>query len=117
TPLVGVVMAAGMVLVFSTFVERQLRTLARRTGTGRALRSSITALTRTGTVVVVLLHGLVLMELMRLGVEDNLAKFTVALGLSWAVGLALLATPLSRALTGVPQQWHAIGPASTGARP
>lgn len=116
TPLVGVVMAAGMVLVFSTFVERQLRTLARRTGTGRALRSSTTALTRTGTVVV-LLHGLVLMELMRLGVEDNLAKFTVTLGLSWAVGLALLATPLSRALTGVPQQWHAIGPASTGARP
>ena len=116
TPLVGVVMAAGMVLVFSTFVEHQLRTLARRTGTGRALRSSTTALTRTGTVVV-LLHGLVLMELMRLGVEDNLAKFTVTLGLSWAVGLALLATPLSRALTGVPQQWHAIGPASTGARP
>ena len=116
TPVVGVVMSAGMVLVFGTFVERQLRTLARRTGTGHALRSGITALTRTGTVVV-LLHGLVLMEVMRLGVEDDLVKFTVALGLSWAVGLALLATPLSRPLAGVPQQWHPLSPSTAGVRP
>ena len=116
TPAVGVVMSAGMVLVFGAFVERQLRTVARRTGTGQALRSGITALTRTGTVVV-LLHGLVLMELMRLGVEANPVKFAVALGLSWAVGLALLATPLSRPLAGVPQQWHPLSPSTAGARP
>ena len=69
-----------------------------------------------GTVVV-LLHGLVLMELMRVGVEDNLLKFLLALGLSWAVGLALLATPLSRPLAGVPQQWHPLSPSLAGARP
>ena len=57
------------------------------------------------------------MEIMRLGVEDNLVKFTVALGLSWAVGLALLATPLSRPLAGVPQQWHPLSPSTAGAHP
>ncbi|MGC5049619.1 acyltransferase family protein [Micrococcus porci] len=108
TPLTGTAMAAGMVLVFGAFVERRLRAFARATGTGRTIRAGITALTRTGTVVV-LLHGLVLMEAMRVGIEDNLMKFVVALTVSWAVGLALLATPLARPLAGVPQQWFPFG--------
>ena len=76
-----------------------------------------TVLVTTIGTVVVLLHGLVLMELMRLGVEANPVKFAVALGLSWAVGLALLATPLSRPLAGVPQQWHPLSPSTAGVRP
>lgn len=85
-------MSAGMVLVFGSTVERLLRSFARRTGTGQALRRAITALVRTGTVVV-LLHGWVLMWVTRHGVEDNAAKFALALALSWLAGLALLATP------------------------
>lgn len=107
TPLTGMLMAAGMVLVFSSTVDRFLNALARATGLGRALRRAIFVLVRTSTVVV-LLHGWVLMQAMRVGIEDNLTKFVLALGVSWAVGLVLLATPLSRLLTGVPQQWHPL---------
>lgn len=118
TPVVGVVMASGAVLVFGSFVNRLLRLLAERTGAGRAVRSTISALVRTGTVVV-LVHGEVLMELMDLGVTDPFPKFVCTLLLSWAIGLVLLATPLSRLLTGVPRQFHPFrrrvsrGPAST----
>ncbi|KFC51915.1 hypothetical protein GY12_15490, partial [Micrococcus luteus] len=94
-------MSAGMVLVFGSTVEGLLRSFARRTGTGQALRLAITALVRTGTVVV-LLHGWVLMWVTRHGVEDNAAKFALALALSWLAGLALLATPLSKPFTGAP---------------
>lgn len=107
TPAVGVLMAAGMVLVFGTVVERALRSLARLTGSGKALRRTITALVRTGTVVV-LLHGWVLMEVMRLGAEDNLTKFVLALGVSWLVGLALLATPLAKPFTGARRRWFPL---------
>lgn len=107
TPLVGVLMSAGMVLVFGAAVERILREFARRTGSGQALRRVITALVRTGTVVV-LLHGWVLMWVMRQGVEDNLLKFVLALGISWLVGLALLATPLSKPLTGARRRWFPL---------
>lgn len=118
TPVVGVVMASGAVLVFGSFVNRLLRLLAERTGAGRAVRSTISALVRTGTVVV-LVHGEVLMELMDLGVTDPFPKFVCTLLISWAIGLVLLATPLSRLLTGVPRQFHPLrrrvsrGPAST----
>lgn len=118
TPVVGVVMASGAVLVFGSFVNRLLRLLAERTGAGRAVRSTISALVRTGTVVV-LVHGEVLMELMDLGVTDPFPKFVCTLLISWAIGLVLLATPLSRLLTGVPRQFHPFrrrvsrGPAST----
>lgn len=105
TPLVGVMMAAGAVLVFGSFVDRLLRLLAERTGTGRVVRTAISALVRTGTVVV-LVHGEVLMELMELGVTDPFPKFVCTLLLSWAIGLVLLSTPLSRLLTGVPRQFH-----------
>ncbi|MFL0421049.1 acyltransferase family protein [Micrococcus luteus] len=107
TPAVGVLMSAGMVLVFGSTVEGLLRAFARRTGTGEALRRAITALVRTGTVVV-LLHGGVLLWIMRLGVEDNGAKFALALGLSWLTGLALLATPVSQAFTGAPRRWYPL---------
>ena len=107
TPAVGVLMSAGMVLVFGAAVEGILRGFARRTGTGEALRRVITALVRTGTVVV-LLHGWVLMWVMRRGVEDNLTKFVLALGVSWLVGLALLATPLSKPLTGARRRWFPL---------
>ena len=107
TPAVGVLMSAGMVLVFGSTVEGLLRSFARRTGTGQALRRAITALVRTGTVVV-LLHGWVLMWVTRHGVEDNAAKFALALALSWLAGLALLATPLSKPFTGARRRWHPV---------
>ena len=72
-----------------------------------ALRRAITALVRTGTVVV-LLHGWVLMWVTRHGVEDNAAKFALALALSWLAGLALLATPLSKPFTGARRRWHPV---------
>ena len=105
TPVVGVTMAAGAVLVFGSFVNRLLRILAERTGAGRAVRSTISALVRTGTVVV-LVHGAVLMELMDLGVTEPFPKFVWTLLISWSIGLVLLSTPASRLLTGVPRQFH-----------
>ncbi|GEM_PF-597950 len=107
TPLVGVAMASGAVLVFGSFVNRLLRLLAQRTGAGRAVRATISALVRTGTVVV-LVHGAVLMELMGLGVREPFEKFVWTLLLSWTVGLVLLSTPMSRLLTGVPRQFHPL---------
>jgi fucose 4-O-acetylase-like acetyltransferase len=105
TPLVGTAMAAGAVLVFGSFVNRLLRILSERTGAGRAIRRGISALVRTGTAVV-LVHGAVLMELIDLGVTDPFTKWVLTLLISWAIGLILLATPLSRLLTGVPRQYH-----------
>lgn len=119
TPLVGVMMAAGAVLVFGSLVDRLLRLFAETTGAGRAVRGTISALVRTGTVVV-LVHGEVLMELMDAGVTDPFPKFVCTLLLSWAIGLLLLSTPLSRLLTGVPRQFHpfrrrlARGPVTAG---
>ena len=93
--------------MFGSTVEGLLRSFARRTGTGQALRRVITALVRTGTVVV-LLHGWVLMWVTRHGVEDNAVKFALALALSWLAGLALLATPLSKPFTGARRRWHPV---------
>ena len=51
---------------------------------------------------------------------DPFPKFVCTLLLSWAIGLVLLSTPLSRLLTGVPRQFHPFrrritrGPVPTG---
>ncbi|MDO5633338.1 MAG: acyltransferase [Micrococcus sp.] len=104
TPLVGVLIAAGMVLVFSAAVNRGFQMLAERTGAGRAIRFTISTLVRTGTVVV-LAHGQILMEIMDAGILEARDKFVLTLLISWGVGVLLLATPVSRLLTGVPQQF------------
>ncbi len=114
TPLIGVLIACGMVLIFGSTVNEALTWLAVRTGAGRAIRAVVSALVRTGTVVV-LVHGYVLMELMNAGGHEPLARFLIALGVSWAVGVVLLATPASQLLTGVPRQFGApVSPARRG---
>ncbi|VXB07278.1 acyltransferase family protein [Citricoccus sp. K5] len=101
TPVVGAMTAAGFVLVFSTVVNRLV------TGAARP----VNALVRTGTVVV-LFHGWLLQTLVDLGILDDGAKFALTVLISWAVGLAINATPLSPWLSGVPApdwwvQWRA----------
>jgi fucose 4-O-acetylase-like acetyltransferase len=91
SPVVGAAMAAGLVLVFGTVVERFVRAAA----------PAVNALVRTGTVVV-LFHGWLLQTLMDHGVLDDGLKFVLCLLISWAVGLLINATPLSPWLSGVP---------------
>lgn len=91
SPLVGACMAAGMVLIFSTVVERVVRPAAR----------PVTALVRTGTVVV-LLHGWLLETLVRNGILEDAEKFWLALLISWAVGLVIVYSPAAPWLAGVP---------------
>lgn len=92
TPLVGSLTAAGLVLVFGTVVDRLVR------GSGRP----VNALVRTGTVVV-LFHGWLLQTLVDVGILADHWKFVLTVLISWAVGLAINATPLSPWLAGVPQ--------------
>lgn len=101
TPVVGAMTAAGFVLVFGTVVDRLARSATR----------PVNALVRTGTVVV-LFHGWLLQTLVDFGILADGAKFTLTVLISWAVGLALNATPLSPWLSGVPApgwwvQWRA----------
>jgi fucose 4-O-acetylase-like acetyltransferase len=91
SPVVGAAMAAGLVLVFGTVVERLVRGAA----------PAVNALVRTGTVVV-LFHGWLLQTLVDHDVLDDAAKFALCLVISWAVGLLINATPLSPWLSGVP---------------
>lgn len=91
SPAVGSMMAAGLVLVFGTVVDRFTRDAA----------PAVNALVRTGTVVV-LFHGWLLETLVDQGVLDDGAKFVLALLISWTVGLVINATPLSPWLAGVP---------------
>ncbi|WP_413543320.1 acyltransferase family protein [Citricoccus nitrophenolicus] len=91
TPVVGAVTAAGFVLIFSTVVDRLVRGAAR----------PVNALVRTGTVVV-LFHGWLLQTLVDLGILADGAKFALTVLISWAVGLAINATPLSPWLSGAP---------------
>lgn len=95
SPVVGALMAAGMVLLFSTVVNRVTR----------GARKVITPLVRTGTVVV-LFHGWLLVTLVHQGVTDDYLRFTITLPLSWAVGLIIIYSPLAPWLAGVPEpQW------------
>ncbi|WMY79689.1 acyltransferase [Citricoccus sp. I39-566] len=91
TPVVGALTAAGFVLVFGTVVNRLAQGAAR----------PVNALVRTGTVVV-LFHGWLLQTLVDVGILDDGAKFVLTVLISWAVGLALNATPLAPWLSGVP---------------
>ncbi|MFC7403008.1 acyltransferase family protein [Citricoccus sp. GCM10030269] len=92
SPVVGIVTAAGFVLIFSTVVNRLVQGMTR----------PVNALVRTGTVVV-LFHGWLLATLVDEGVTQDGAKFVLTVLISWAVGLAINASPLSPWLSGVPQ--------------
>ena len=91
TPVVGAAMAAGLVLIFGTVVERITR----------GVSPAVNAVVRTGTVVV-LFHGWLLQTLVDVGILDDTAKFVLCLLISWGVGLLINATPLSPWLAGVP---------------
>jgi fucose 4-O-acetylase-like acetyltransferase len=92
TPVVGTLTAAGFVLVFSTVVDRIVRNVSR----------PVQALVRTGTVVV-LFHGWMLQTLVDHEILNDGSKFVLTVLASWAVGLAINATPLSPWLAGVPE--------------
>ncbi|HRO93966.1 acyltransferase family protein [Citricoccus sp.] len=91
TPVVGALTAAGLVLIFSTVVDRIVRGLSR----------PVSAVVRTGTVVV-LFHGWALETLVNVGILHDGAKLVLTVLISWAVGMAINATPLSPVLAGVP---------------
>ncbi|WFP17445.1 acyltransferase family protein [Citricoccus muralis] len=91
TPIVGVVMATGMLLIFGTWVNMAL---------GWA-RPAVNALVRTGTVVV-LAHGYIIIKLAQFNVDENFSRFALTVLISWALGLLINATPLSPLLSGVP---------------
>ncbi|MGM7669367.1 acyltransferase family protein [Microbacterium sp. A93] len=91
TPVVGALTAAGFVLIFGTVVDRLVQGGSR----------PVNALVRTGTVVV-LFHGWLLQTLVDVGILADGAKFALTVLISWAVGLAINATPLSPWLSGVP---------------
>lgn len=91
SPLVGALMAAGMVLLFSTVVDRVTRPVA----------ALVTPLVRTGTVVV-LFHGWLLETLVHQGILEDDHKFWITLLTSWAVGLVIVFSPLAPWLAGVP---------------
>lgn len=91
TSLVGVVMASGMLLVFGTWVNAAVQ----------FARPAISAVVRTGTVVV-LVHGWVIIKLSQWEVEGNFLRFALTVLISWGIGLIINATPLSPWLSGVP---------------
>lgn len=96
TPVVGVVMAAGLVMIFGTLVERW----------SRGLRNPVNAIVRTGTVVV-LFHGWVLgalpsPEITGSDIINDILQWLMVLVVSWGVGLWINATRFSPLLAGVP---------------
>ena len=106
SPLVGALMAAGMVLLFGTLVDRVVR----------PARALVTPLVRTGTVVV-LFHGWLLETLVHQGILEDLQKFWITLLVSWAVGLLIVFSPLAPWLAGVPEpawmdRWRAKEPSA-----
>ncbi|WP_091696792.1 acyltransferase family protein [Micrococcus terreus] len=99
TPAVGALTAAGLVLIFSTVVDRITRVPSR----------PVNAVVRTGTVVV-LFHGWLLETLVNVGILHDGAKLVLTVLISWALGMVINATPLSPALAGVPTPlWRTRG--------
>lgn len=99
TPVVGVLMVCGMVMIFGTWVNALVQ----------PARPVIQQLVRTGTVVV-LAHGWLIMEFARLGVDNLHQRFILTVLTSWALGLLIIYSPLSRPLAGVPMKpfWRRI---------
>lgn len=101
TPLIAIVVTAGFILIFATWVNDGLKKLP-------WTRAGISRLVRTGTAVV-FFHGLVLVWMHQNGYgEATLEQFWlragVALSTSFAVGLLINSTPAARLLSGAPQE-------------
>lgn len=107
SPILAVLIAGGLVLIFSTVVNALLAGLP-------AAAAGISELVRTGTMVV-FLHPLVLYVLTAsLGLEGPLVKSAITLAVCWSLAAAVNRTPLRPLLTGVPwfapAQWFAAAP-------
>lgn len=101
TPLVAIVITAGLILVFATWVNRGLHRLP-------WAAAGVSRLVRTGTAVV-FFHGLVLVWMHQHGYGEDtmdqlLLRIGVAVSLSFAVGLLINSTPFARLLSGAPQE-------------
>ena len=105
TAAIAIVITAGFILLFATWVNDGLQQL-------RWTRAGVSRLVRTGTSVV-FSHGLVIIWLYQNGFgDDSMQHFWIRLGMalvvSFAIGLVLNTTPLARLLSGAPQESNPI---------
>ncbi len=100
TPLIAIVVTAGFILIFATWVNDGIQKFP-------AVQTSVSRLVRTGTAVV-FFHGLVLVWMHQNGFDDDslahwLLRMSVALVVSFIVGLLINTTPAARLLSGAPR--------------
>lgn len=101
TPLIAIIVTAGFILIFATWVNDALEKFP-------WTQAGVARLVRTGTPVV-FFHGLILIWMYQTGYnEATMDQFWlrvgVALSSSFAVGLLLNSTPAARLLSGAPQE-------------
>lgn len=101
TPLIAIIVTAGFILVFATWINNTLYRLP-------AARAAVSRLVRTGTPVV-FIHGLVLVWMYQNGfgedsVQDYALRLSAAITISFAVALLVNSTPAARLLAGTRQE-------------
>lgn len=101
TPLIAIVVTAGFILLFATWVNDRLQKLPRTT-------AAVSRLVRTGTSVV-FIHGPVIIALYQIGYGDDslehfLIRTAVTLTIAFMVALLINSTPTARLLSGAPQE-------------
>src|SRR5699024_9510115 len=95
TPLIAIIVTAGFILVFATWINNTLYRLP-------AARAAVSRLVRTGTHVL-FIHGLVLVSMYRYGfgedrVQDYAFRLSAAISISFAVALRVNSPPAARLL-------------------
>src|SRR5699024_4364035 len=103
TPLIAIIVTAGFILVFATWINNTLYRLP-------AARAAVSRLVRTGTPVV-FIHGLVRVWMYQNGfgedsVQDYALRLSAAMTISCAVALLVNSTPAARLLAGTRQEPH-----------
>lgn len=101
TPLIAIIVTAGFILVFATWVNDALEKFP-------WTRAGVSRLVRTGTTVV-FFHGLMLIWMYQNGygsnsLEDFWLRIGVSLSTAFAAGLLINMTPAARLLSGAPQE-------------
>ena len=101
TPLIAIVVTAGFILVFATWVNHTLHKLP-------VARAAVSRLVRTGTPVV-FIHGLVLVWMYQNGfgedsIQDYAVRVSVAILVSFTLALLVNSTPAARLLAGTDQE-------------
>ena len=101
TAMIAIVMTAGFILLFATWINDGLQKFP-------WTRAGVSRLVRTGTSVV-FSHGLILIWMYQNGYgEDSIDHFWLRVGVavtvSFAIGLLLNSTPMARLLSGAPQE-------------